>query len=113
MQRGDVEMEIGGTLQQRLTSCLNVLDHFLKQKEPVVSSMVVAEKRLGMDGTGNIVIAVANILGIKDLKTISLQATLAELGMDSMMSVEIKQRVETELDIVLSPQELRNLSFAR
>lgn len=113
MQRGDVEMEIGGTLQQRLASCLSVLDGFLRQTEPVVSSMVVAEKRLGLGDTGNVVNAVANVLGIKDLKTVSWNASLAELGMDSMMSVEIKQMIETELDVVLSPQELRALSFTR
>lgn len=113
MQRGDVEMEIGGTLQQRLISCLTVLDQLLAQREPIVSSMVVAEKRLGAKSGDNIVNTVANVMGIKDLKTISLQATLAELGMDSMMSVEIKQMIETELEVVLSPAELRGLSFAR
>lgn len=114
MQRGDIEMEIGGTLQQRLTNCLAVLDQFLlRPNDPVVSSMVVAEKRFGGSGADNVVNRVANILGIKDLKTVSLHATLSELGMDSMMAVEIKQIIEMELDVVLSPVELRALSFAR
>lgn len=113
MQRGDVEVAISGTLQQRLVSCLEVLDQLLRQNEPVVTSMVVAEKQLGVNAGGDIISAVANVLGIKDLKTISLQASLAKLGMDSIMSVEIKQLINAELDIVLSPEELRELSLAR
>lgn len=59
-----IEMEIGGTLQQRITSCLQVMDTFLRQNEAaVVASMLVAEKRSGSGGADNIVDAVANILG--------------------------------------------------
>lgn len=64
MQNEAIEIEIGGTLQQRITSCLQVMDIFLKQKESaVVSSIVVAEKKSGTGGADNIVDAVANILG--------------------------------------------------
>lgn len=65
MMEDHTEMEIGGTLQQRITSCLQVMDTFLRQKEaPIVSSMVVAQKRSGSGGADNIVDAVANILGM-------------------------------------------------
>ena len=50
--------------------------------------------------------------GIRDLKTISLNSTLAELGMDSMTTVEIKETLERESEIYLTPQEIRNLTFA-
>ena len=50
--------------------------------------------------------------GICDLKTISLNSTLAELGMDSMTAVEIKKTLEREFEIYLTPQEIRNLTFA-
>lgn len=53
----------GGTLQQRITSCLEMMDYFLKQSNAIVSSMVVAEKRSGSSGSGTIVDTVANILG--------------------------------------------------
>lgn len=65
MQDNDVQLEIGGTLQQRISSCLLSLDKFLKQDEPVVSSVVVAEKKAGGSGCGNIVDAVAHIMGKK------------------------------------------------
>ncbi|XP_052751948.1 fatty acid synthase-like [Galleria mellonella] len=113
MQYEDVQLEIGGTLQQRISSCLLALDKFLKQDEPIVSSMVVAEKKAGSSNCGNIVEAVAQIMGIKDLKTVSRQIPLAELGMDSMMAVEIKQTLEREFEIFLTAQDIRTLTFAR
>ncbi|CAG9791214.1 unnamed protein product [Diatraea saccharalis] len=113
MQEEDVQLEIGGTLQQRISSCLLALDKFLKQDAPVVSSVVVAEKKAGGSGCGNIVDAVAQIMGIKDLKTVSQQVSLAELGMDSMMAVEIKQTLEREFEIFLTAQDIRTLTFAR
>lgn len=67
MQDKDVELTIGGTLQQKLSSCFAVMDILLKQKEPIVSSMVVAEKR-NLGKTGNMVETVAHIIGmLKDL----------------------------------------------
>lgn len=51
--------------------------------------------------------------GLRDLKTVSLHSTLAELGMDSMMAVEIKQTLEREFEIFLSPQDIRGLTFAK
>jgi fatty acid synthase len=50
--------------------------------------------------------------GIRDLKTISPNSTLAELGMDSMTAVEIKQSLEREFEVFLTPQEIRSLTFA-
>lgn len=63
MQEMQTEIEIGGTLQQRISSCLAVLDSFLRQDEPIVSSMVVAEKRGGAGGANNIVEVVMQVLG--------------------------------------------------
>lgn len=113
MQEESFEMEIGGTLQQRISNCLKVLDVFLRQSSPVVGSMVVAEKRGGAGSADNIVDAVANILGIRDLKSISLHSPLAELGMDSMTAVEIKQTLEREYDVFLTAQDIRGMTFAK
>lgn len=79
-------MEIGGTLQQRISSCLAELDALLTtETEPIVSSMVVAEKRVGSDGKSNLIECVSNIMGIRDIKTVSSTATLSEVGMDSLV----------------------------
>ncbi|KAL1110578.1 hypothetical protein AAG570_008106 [Ranatra chinensis] len=113
MQEENTEIIIGGTLQQQISSCLQVLDLFMNQKQPVVSSMVVAEKRVGAGSSESIVDTVANILGLRDLKTVSLHSTLAELGMDSMMAVEIKQTLEREFEVFLTPQDIRSMTFSK
>lgn len=48
--------------------------------------MVVAEKRIGSDGKGNLIECVCNIMGIRDIKTVSSTASLSEVGMDSLVS---------------------------
>lgn len=53
------------------------------------------------------------LLGLQDLKTVSLHSSLAELGMDSMMAVEIKQTLEREFDVYLTAQDIRGLTFAK
>lgn len=113
MQEDKLDMEIGGTLQQRISSCLQELDPLMLNASPIVASMVVAEKRVGGDGKGNILATVMNIMGVRDIKSISMDASLSELGMDSLMAVEIKQTLEREFEIFLSPQDLRSLTFQK
>ncbi|KAJ4448693.1 hypothetical protein ANN_00083 [Periplaneta americana] len=111
MHEDHKELVIGGTLQQRISSCLEVLDVLLAQSHPVVGSMVVAEKRAGRGSYKDVVECVSSILGIRDLKTVSHTTTLAELGMDSMTAVEIKQTLEREFEVLLTAQEIRSLTF--
>ncbi|KAK5638955.1 hypothetical protein RI129_013250 [Pyrocoelia pectoralis] len=113
MQEQQREIEIGGTLQQRVSSCLSCLDSFLTQKEPVVSSMVVAEKQTVAEGAESVIGAIKNIMGITDIKTISEHATLSEMGMDSMTAVEIKQTLERDCEVFFSAKEIRTLTIAK
>lgn len=50
---------------------------------------------------------------IKDLKTVSQNTSLAEMGMDSMMAVEIKQCLERDFEVFLTPQDIRVLNIAK
>ncbi|XP_071652654.1 fatty acid synthase-like [Temnothorax longispinosus] len=114
MQEENKELVIGGTLQQRISSCLDTLEIFLLQDRPVVSSMVVAEKaKIG--GSMNIYETVAHMIGkqIEEHKRNTTNIPLAEMGMDSMMAVEIKQTLEREFDIFLTAQNIRTLNFAK
>ncbi|EFA05248.1 Fatty acid synthase-like Protein [Tribolium castaneum] len=113
MQKDNKELVIGGTLQQKISSCLNVLDRLLNQDEPIVSSMVVAEKRDKRIGGESAVDVVAALLGIKDIKTVSQQSSLSELGMDSMMGNEVMQVLEKEFEIYVTPKDLRTMTFAK
>lgn len=64
---GDNDTVIGGTRPQRISSCMEVLDRFLCQARPVMSSFVMVEKVIAVKGeTGgqkDLVEAVAHILG--------------------------------------------------
>lgn len=64
---GTNDTVIGGTLPQRIASCLEVLELFLHQPHTVLSSFVLAEKKAAArsdgDGQQDLVKAVAHILG--------------------------------------------------
>ncbi|XP_048505770.1 fatty acid synthase-like [Athalia rosae] len=113
MQEDHQEIVIGGTLTQPIISCLQKLDGFLIQNSPVVSSMVVAQKVIGGAGPLDLVETVLNIMELKDLTTVSLHTPLAELGMDSMMAVEIKQTLEREFEVFLTAQDIRAMNFQK
>ncbi|KAM5273320.1 fatty acid synthase [Ctenodactylus gundi] len=114
---GITDKAVGGTLPQRIASCLEVLDLFLHQPHAVLSSFVLAEKKAVAPGDGegqrDLVKSVAHILGIRDLAGVSLDASLADLGLDSLMGVEVRQALEREHDLVLSMREVRQLTLRR
>lgn len=113
LQENNMDMEISGTLPQRISNCLEVLDSLLHVDEPIVASMVVAEKRFDDVKKGNIIDAVLNIMSIRDKKSISMDASLSRLGMDSLMGVEIQQILERDYDVVISSQEMRSLTLSQ
>lgn len=63
---GNTDVVIGGTTPQQISSCLEVLDTFLNQSHPVMSSFVLAEKvSVKSEGSNqrDLVEAVAHIIG--------------------------------------------------
>lgn len=111
LQEKNVDMQISGTLPQRITSCLEVLDCLLTADEAIVGSMVVAEKQLFEFRKDNVLESLFNILGIRDKKSISMDAPLSKLGMDSLMTVEITQLLEREFSLYLTLKELQSLTL--
>ncbi|ESO84944.1 hypothetical protein LOTGIDRAFT_235996 [Lottia gigantea] len=114
---GSNDTVVGGTLPQRITSCLAILDEFLNQSHPVMSSFVLAERTSGSkDGDSSrpdLVQSVANILGVKDVSSINADTSLADLGLDSLMGVEVKQTLERDFELSLSMREIRQLSISK
>jgi fatty acid synthase, animal type len=111
---GDNNTEVGGTLPQHMSSCLATMDIFLQQPHPVLASSVLAEKyKSDDDNKTDLIATIANILGVKNVNSINPNDSLADLGMDSLMGTEIKQTLERNYDILLSLQEIRNLTFAK
>lgn len=56
------QLVIGGTLAQKISSCLEKLDKFMCQNRPIVASMVVAEKVPNANEVSNVLEAVMNIM---------------------------------------------------
>ncbi|CAB3260160.1 unnamed protein product [Arctia plantaginis] len=111
---GGDETVVGGTVPQRISSCMEALGALLALPHAVGASLVLADKRRAAAApTQDLVHAVANILGIKDPSKVSDSANLAELGMDSLMGAEIKQTLERGYDVVLGVGEIRALTFAK
>ena len=57
----------GGTLPQKVSSCLEVLDGFMKQPYTIVASMVVADKCAGSGGYDNLTACIASIMGMSNI----------------------------------------------
>uniref|UniRef100_A0A5S6QNC3 Fatty acid synthase n=1 Tax=Trichuris muris TaxID=70415 RepID=A0A5S6QNC3_TRIMR len=110
---GDNSTVVGGTNAQRIPSCLQCLDSFLSWKQGIFSSFIRAETdRAGAEGrNGNVMQTIAHILGISDLKQVDQDSKLGNLGLDSLMGVEIKQTLERDYDIALSMKEIRGLTL--
>ena len=51
------------------------------------------------DNKRNLVDAVCHILGVKDPSSINPESSLGELGLDSLMGVEVKQTLERDYEV--------------
>ncbi|XP_033747566.1 fatty acid synthase-like [Pecten maximus] len=106
---------VGGTLPQRLVSCLEVLGTLLHQPHPVVSSYVPAQTDdLGTQAQGqrkDITTAVLQIIGIQPGNIPSSDKPLVDIGLDSLMLAEIKQLLDHEFDLSVSVDEIRTLTI--
>lgn len=111
MMNGKTDLAIGGTIPQKINSCIEQLDLLLTTPEPIVACMVVAEKKSNDSSDNDIIAILTNIMNIKDIKSISLDAKLSEVGMDSLLAAEINQVLERDFEISLPIQELRTITF--
>jgi fatty acid synthase len=105
-----------GSQAQRMYSCLDTIDKCLQTSASCVLSYVKAEKG-GSDLTGNETIDILNVitrlLGLKDVSNIDPETTLGQLGVDSLIAVEIKQALDKTLEVQTSVKEVRDLTIAR
>lgn len=110
-QLTNMDKDVGGTLPQPIASCLESMDVLLTADASIVSSMILAEKQVKDFRKGNVIDIILNIMGVRDKKSISMDSTLTQLGIDSLMGVEIQQILEREFDVSFTSQELRSLTL--
>lgn len=109
---GDNNTVVSGSLPQRIASCMQAMDSFLCLNHPMVTSFVKSEVQSKSGGSDeDVVDAIAHILGVSDPSQLNPDANLGDLGLDSLMGVEIKQALERDYDIVLSMKDIRSVSW--
>nr|XP_054923967.1 fatty acid synthase-like [Dermacentor andersoni] len=108
------EAAFEATQPQRMRSALEVMERFLNQSHPVVSSFVKAEvtSSLGNERETNFLVdSVTRILGFQDSSKLNHNSNLGELGLDSIMGAEVLMVIEKCTGLVLSVQGLRQLTL--
>lgn len=109
LTRADETTEIIGLKLQRVDRCLHVLDDLLFAKSAIVTSGVIPHKKVVEES--NVLSRVLRVFGVKDLKKVPAGAILAELGLDSLAISEVKQILEREANVDLSPSELKSFTI--
>ncbi|KAI1291794.1 Fatty acid synthase [Halotydeus destructor] len=106
---------IKGFGRQRISSCLSVLDQLL-HCPCAVSSSCVRRPTIAASSTSKMAGAldtITQILGIKDPSALSDGTTLSDLGLDSIMGVQVRQALESEYRVILSMTEARTLTIGQ
>lgn len=49
--------------------------------------------------------------GVRDVSSLNADSSLADLGLDSLMGVEVRQTLERDYDIVMTMREIRTLTI--
>ncbi|KAG8183232.1 hypothetical protein JTE90_014407 [Oedothorax gibbosus] len=106
---GDDAM-IAGVMAQSVKSCLDTLDVFCQQSAPVVTSYVTAAA-VKKSGQGDTMAQIAKILGLNDISEINANRSFSEMGIDSMVGVELKQLIESFTGIPITMQEIQDLKI--
>lgn len=109
MTNGDDTTEVIGMKQQRVDRCFSILDDLLFAKSAIVTSGIIPHKKAVEES--NVLNRVLRVFGVKDLRKVPAGATLADLGLDSLVISEVKQILERQLNVDLSPSELKNLTI--
>lgn len=96
---------------QRIENCLSVMDKLITTDEPIVASMMVGDKHL--EKSADLKSTVFKMLGVTKTKSTLMSATLNDLGMDSLATIEVQQYLQREYNILMSSDELKTFTVAQ
>lgn len=103
------EILYSGLQQQRIDRCLHALDKFLITKHPIVSSIHVPDKDVVVQSS--VFLKVLQCFGVRDVRRVRMNATLGDFGIDSLMTLEVKEMLQREAGVSLSSDELKKLTI--
>ena len=117
---GDKVDSVAGTKLQPIHSCLSSLDILLHSTSPVISCYIPAlmsssktsNTPVKDDTPSSFKLALCRILGMQNPQRLKLDATLSQLGLDSLMNFEVKQLLSKDYSMVLSSTELLSMTVS-
>ncbi|XP_041987370.1 fatty acid synthase-like [Aricia agestis] len=95
---------------QSITSCLHTLAGLLTQHNPVVTSWVQPQRQAATVTRQDVGPVISNILGVSHTGKFS-KTTFEQLGIDSLVSAEIKRTLERQYNLILEIKEIHALTF--
>src|ERR1700684_177133 len=102
-----------GSGVQSVHSALRAMDILLTHSAPVMLSRRTID--VDMNGKLNqelsVMERIAHILGHSNLSKVNPKSKLTELGMDSVMAMEVKQVLEQDFALALSASEIRSCTL--
>lgn len=104
-------LKTSGIEHQPISSCFAVLDELLIADDPIVSSMIIVNKQSFEAGKKTLKETIFNILGITDAKSVAPDSLLGDLGMDSLISVEISQVLAHDHDIHIPADAMKYMKL--
>lgn len=107
----NIQVSLAGLDFQPISSCIQALDRILIAEDIIVLSMVVAEKQSSKLSATNVKDIILSILGIKDINSVRPESTLGELGMDSLISVEVSQVLANDYDVQVTSDDVKFLKI--
>ncbi|CAH0560904.1 unnamed protein product [Brassicogethes aeneus] len=100
---------------QSIQSCLLTLDDLLQKSETIVSSSVyeIKDYTEERDPITTVLDSIGTLFGFKSTACVDMNSSLINLGMDSIMSFEIRNILMAEFNIDFSSSDLKNMSFSK
>ncbi|KAG5669844.1 hypothetical protein PVAND_000135 [Polypedilum vanderplanki] len=97
---------------QSITSILESLDTLLLHPDAIVGCVVLADKFDESNKQMGLIDMLMKLLNIEDRKSISMNSNFSQLGIDSLVGIEMQQLIEREYGLTLTAKEIRTLSLA-